>query len=580
MPVPLTCSNDHGRRPTYSPSCAQTCQRSSANLYKHLTEFSMRQGRILVLDDEAKWREAISKALARSFHVDVAADPAVAEELLESGLYHLLVLDISMDVDNNNRNIEGMQFLERLKAAGKTTGLVVIILSGFGQVLQARDAFVKYGVTDFLEKQRFDNHQFAELVQSHLFNNLRINLDLDIRWKGIHGAEAACWNVKVGGVRLKREDPHHAALIARAGAELDDLLCRLFHNASTILVQPMQRGKSGAGILRVEPFYSATGPGRTAVVKFGDVESILREEKNFQLHVKQFLGGGRSTSLEDLRQTPLLAGIRYSLLGESDEEFDDFETFYQSHGVSEIRGVLENLFKKTCSAWYANTGSLQLRDLGEEYGSLLNLTAERLDDPLKRGLKAVKGKDKLFFDSLGGTRAFANPVMALGSHSYLWSVYSSITHGDLNGNNILVDRSGSTWLIDFVQTGPGHVLRDFALLDTVVRLLFLTPAEATLAERLALEEALLEIRHWSDAAAAAPRLKTENEAVAKSFATVRHLRRMAAEQVSRNPRSEMKEYWVALLYFSLNHIRFWDLPTVQREHALLAAALLAENLST
>jgi len=49
----------------------------------------------------------------------------------------------------------------------------------------------------------------------------------------------------------------------------------------------------------------------------------------------------------------------------------------------------------------------------------------------------------------------------------------SITHGDLNGKNILVDENGHPWLIDFFRTGPEHVLRDFVELEADIKFNYL-----------------------------------------------------------------------------------------------------------
>ena len=39
-----------------------------------------------------------------------------------------------------------------------------------------------------------------------------------------------------------------------------------------------------------------------------------------------------------------------------------------------------------------------------------------------------------------------------------------MTHGDLHGDNLLVDKEHA-WAIDFEHTGSGHILRDFAELE-------------------------------------------------------------------------------------------------------------------
>jgi hypothetical protein len=73
-------------------------------------------------------------------------------------------------------------------------------------------------------------------------------------------------------------------------------------------------------------------------------------------------------------------------------------------------------------------------------------------------------------------------------------------------------------------------------------------------------------------------LSTENSALAKAYAIVIHLRKLARKLVSQNPGDDISEYFIALLYHAVNTLRFRDLSIRQREHALLSASLLAERL--
>ena len=107
-------------------------------------------------------------------------------------------------------------------------------------------------------------------------------------------------------------------------AELDDLLCRLFHEAKGIIVRPLIQGHSGMGVLRIQPFYKNKGMGRELIVKFGEVRQIEEEYKNFKEYVEPFLGSGRNATILDMRRSTHLAGILYSLLGTSSEELVDF----------------------------------------------------------------------------------------------------------------------------------------------------------------------------------------------------------------------------------------------------------------
>jgi hypothetical protein len=111
-----------------------------------------------------------------------------------------------------------------------------------------------------------------------------------------------------------------------------------------------------------------------------------------------------------------------------------------------------------------------------------------------------------------------------------------------------------------------------------VRFQLLGPHEATLTERLAMEEALSQTRHFSQVKELVGKFTPENEYLEKAYMVVAHLRCQGQQLVSQNPSDDISEYSVALLYNALNMLRFRDLPVNQREHALLSASILADQL--
>jgi CheY-like chemotaxis protein len=531
-----------------------------------------RQGRILVVDDEERWRNVLSDTLQHGgFRVDAAATTTQALERLTETFYHLLVLDIRMeDIDPDNQ--EGMSLLRELDRLGLGSAMQVIMLSAYGTKEQMREAFRQYEVADFLPKQGFDNLEFLKQVQEIFTNELRINLNLDVYWQEVKGPGEVVFNLEVDEARIKSDTP----LQVRVADELDDLLCRLFHKAKSVMVQPLIPGYSGTGVLWVQPFYDIAG-GQAMVVKFGDFHKIEEEHNNFKEYVQPFVGGGRTTTVHDLRRTSKLGGIVYSLLGTASDRLEDFGSFYRRADISQIRDVLDRLLLDTCGAWYANPGLLQPYDLAADYQKTLGFTQEKLEKALER-LKAIQGKRKLHFRNLSGDRTFTNPILAVVDQPLRRSTYECITHGDFNQHNILVDKTGHVWLIDFLRTGPGHILRDAAQLDSVVRFQLLVAEEASLEERLKMEETLCSIERFSQVKRLASEFPTANRALAKAYATVVHLRTLAHKLVEQNRSDDISEYYVALLYYAMNTIRFHAVPKEQREHALFCASLLADRL--
>src|SRR5215216_5475400 len=116
-----------------------------------------RAGRILVVDDNPRWRDLLREVLEpQGFLVDTAATAIQAYERLSEALYHLLVLDIRME-DSDESNVEGMDLLKKLKDEKfiddkdqeRTNELHIIMLSAYGTKDQMRKSFRDFKVEDF-----------------------------------------------------------------------------------------------------------------------------------------------------------------------------------------------------------------------------------------------------------------------------------------------------------------------------------------------------------------------------------------------------------------------------------------------
>lgn len=537
-----------------------------------------RHRRVLVVDDLVQWRDALVEALQRGdFYVDAASTTAEARNYLRDNLYHLLVLDVRMD-EADPSNVDGLDLLRELDTRGLSEALQVIMLSAYDTKERVRMAFKDFKVADFLSKDNFSTREFLEIVRQIFSKNLQSNLDLTIHWQKLQGTEEAVLNLKIDDVWLKR-DP---ALKSRVAVELEDLLCRLFPQADSILVRPLALGQSSTGVLWVQPFFHS-GHGRPVVVKFGDFRIIEEEYSNFKTYVQHFMGGGRNTTVMDRQRTPHLGGIIYSLLGSDNDHLEDFGSFYHHAELPKLKGVLDRLFRDTCGNWYANASPLQPYNLTADYQTMFGFNRQKIVDALGELKKYIQvttaqGKQVITFKSLNSERVFTHPLSALDEGSLIYPASTCTTHGDFNQHNIFVDGAGHTWLIDFQSTGHGHIFRDIAQLDSEIRFVLLASQDATLNERLQLEEELCRAKNFSQLAQLAPALPTDNLPLAKAYASVLHLRTLARRLVGHHTGEDMFDYYVALFFNAINTLRFYGLASGQREHALLSASLLADRL--
>ena len=113
--------------------------------------------RILIVDDEAGVRLALSEALGRcGYSVGTVQDGNEALQVLNQRSYDLVISDINMP------GMDGMSLLRELKK--KRSGLPVIIITAFATIDRAVEA-MKLGAMDFIQKP-FSVEDIAGVVQN------------------------------------------------------------------------------------------------------------------------------------------------------------------------------------------------------------------------------------------------------------------------------------------------------------------------------------------------------------------------------------------------------------------------------
>lgn len=262
------------------------------------------QGRVLIVEDLPNWQELLKRTLvSEDLQVDVAASFPEAIHKLEQNFYHLAVLDVRL-VDQDPSNSEGMTILDRLQEKRLGDAMAKIMLSAYGTLAQMRNAFKHHKVADFIAKEDFDRTQFRQTVRKVFHEEIRNNFALKIILEDGLTYEELLSGVEIDGVRLKKDDPN----LSRAVAEVIDLLQKLFYTADSIIVSHISHkngGRSGANVLRVQPYYPDQH-GEPVIVKISDYRASYDEYENFERYVKGFIGGNRATNVLNLRRTPWL----------------------------------------------------------------------------------------------------------------------------------------------------------------------------------------------------------------------------------------------------------------------------------
>src|SRR5437867_3155368 len=114
------------------------------------------QGRVLVVDDEKAMVLALKGLLTKEgYHVETAASGEEARKRIETGSFHVVITDLSMD------GVGGMQVLDHARSVDPD--LAVIMITAYGSEKIAVQA-MKQGAADYLPKP-FDNEELRVVVR-------------------------------------------------------------------------------------------------------------------------------------------------------------------------------------------------------------------------------------------------------------------------------------------------------------------------------------------------------------------------------------------------------------------------------
>jgi CheY-like chemotaxis protein len=528
------------------------------------------RGRALVVDDQPVWLELFGELLHElGLEVATADNYHDAIELLNREYFHLAVVDVRLKDDDPN-NTQGMDILSHINQIELDDVVVKVVITGYGTRDWARAAFKMYNVHDFIPKQGsegrgFDERDFVESITSAFEEKIGINLNLDMEF--VHG-----FSLDEMAAQIVHKDEEDVQ-IETVRWELDDLLRKMFPNAESLVVSRLSGGYSRTSVIKVEPFYKGRGQARAVIVKYGRVSEVETEADNFASFVKRFVAGRRHTNIDCRARTRSVGGIVYSLIGAPFEVVCSFSDFYAMSQATDTCLVLDDLFDNNCRMWYENRlqkRTLNLCDLywrpaGTDLDNLFKSFQHmypRLDQPV------------IAFREVDGQ--FKNPVY----HSFVESkpiylpVHTAVTHGDLNGDNILVDQENHTWLIDFFRTGEGHITRDFVTLESVIK--FQLMEEESLQALCEFEKAILAPNSFHEELT--PPQITMSAPMTKALTTIGHLRKLAGNVVQ--PSHDICDYYAGLFYHTLNLMRYYHLLQQKRRkyYILLSAAILCQRL--
>lgn len=410
--------------------------------------------RILIVENDPKARVSYQTLLMYWDYEPVLAMGtgatliANAKKLAHEKRCCLALIDLRLTDDYDEQDVSGLQLADEL---GDT--LRPIILSGYDNPNFLRTLLQKNKDITFIKKN--DNRDLMQQMVD---------------------AEAA--KVSASKRKLIFENPEILEDIAKsplgqhAGEypdQIADVFARLFPNAKTLKFEKLAIRSASSNISTIPRPNSVVlkvyeGNYEPYVVKLARTEKIKIEVANYNTHIHRRLTGYFAARLERSSSLWDIGGAAYSYVGEFDVK--TFSQYYEEKSSAEIEECLASFFGRIWGRHYE-----QARE--ELNVSLFKLYSKVWDNWYE------KRKTDYFAADFNGTNALSQKLntpepikwfkekIAESSNdiSIVKVTRVAITHGDLHGDNLLVDSQRNIWVIDFERCGEGHILQDFIELE-------------------------------------------------------------------------------------------------------------------
>ncbi len=118
--------------------------------------------KVLVVDDNAEFRDALGDALEDDFDIELAASTEEAQRKL-AGDIGVVLLDVRLKEDGVNK--DGLLLLEAIRQNQQE--LPVVMMTGYADIDMAVEA-MRLGATDFVQKSSVDVREFRKVIEKAL----------------------------------------------------------------------------------------------------------------------------------------------------------------------------------------------------------------------------------------------------------------------------------------------------------------------------------------------------------------------------------------------------------------------------
>jgi anti-anti-sigma factor len=352
---------------------------------------------------------------------------------------------------------------------------------------------------------------------------------------------------------------------------------RLYSDSRRLVVKPLHGGYS-AQTFQVESFDAEGRKLRPTVLKIGSRAMISRESERCRQYALPYIMNNSAQVLGTVFYSDMGA-LRYNFVGIGGEQTQLrwLAHYYREWPAEKLEPLFDKIFMQILQPWYGQPVTTTLypyrdHDPRAVFFKTLCETAEQV--------LGISSDEPVFtIAETGETRT--NPYWFL-KHRFAerrdWPVSypATVCHGDLNMQNILLDREMNVYLIDFSETKPRSAISDFARLEAIFMIEHAVLDSEENRRKMVELTTLFYNRDRLDDLPVVEWTGSSPETMQRNLAMTLKMRQYALQTTSGNP--DIRPYYLALLEWILPIVCYTGAPVEIMWLSACVAGIICEKL--
>ena len=200
------------------------------------------------------------------------------------------------------------------------------------------------------------------------------------------------------------------------------------------------------------------------IIKLARANKVKHELSSYQEFISRKLTGSFNAQLIQKAIAWDIGGAAYSFI--SGNGTRTFSAYYKDQPIQHIQEVLKSFFQDMWGKYYKQAKPENNKSLFELYSEVWG--QDWYEKCLGELTPHLPKETSVLLQKFG----LPDPIEWLNKkiekNELVFNTKKAITHGDLHGDNLMVDDRKNVWVIDFERCGSGHILQDFIELEADV----------------------------------------------------------------------------------------------------------------